>query len=61
MTANKSQGQTMNFLGIYTAKDFFSHGQMYVSLSRVGDPSKIKIFTRNTEHVMKNVVYPEIL
>ena len=31
--ANKSQGKTLNFVGIYLGTEFFSHGQVYVSLS----------------------------
>ena len=36
-TANNSQGQTMKFVGIYMRTEFFSHGQVYVSLLRVGN------------------------
>ena len=34
MTTNKSQGQSFNFVGIYLPKPIFSHGQLYVALSR---------------------------
>ena len=32
MTANKAQGQTLEFVGIYIAREFFSHGQFYVAI-----------------------------
>ncbi|GMF58967.1 unnamed protein product [Phytophthora fragariaefolia] len=42
MTINKAQGQTVHNLGLYLASPCFSHGQLYVALSRVTAPSKIK-------------------
>ena len=62
MTANKAQGQTLDFVGIYLGKEFFSHGQFYVAISRVGDPSCVKILYKkeNNCHV-RNIVYREIL
>ena len=34
MTANRAQGQTLARVGVYCVADFFSHGQVYVALSR---------------------------
>ncbi|GAA0185858.1 hypothetical protein LIER_33146 [Lithospermum erythrorhizon] len=34
MTINKAQGQTLDFVGIYLKQPVFSHGQLYVALSR---------------------------
>ncbi|GBM84171.1 hypothetical protein AVEN_126513-1, partial [Araneus ventricosus] len=35
MTINKSQGQTFDHVGIYLDKPVFSHGHLYVALSRL--------------------------
>ena len=62
MTSNKAQGQTLKKVGVNLSSPFFSHGQLYVALSRVGSPSAIKIFKPKDEpKTMKNVVYKEIL
>ena len=66
MTVNKAQGQSLSRVGMFTVKDFFSHGQFYVAASRVGHPSQLRILPINDEDnskrtVMNNVVYKEIL
>ena len=62
MTANKAQGQTLEFVGIYIAREFFSHGQFYVAISRVGNPSSVKIlFKKENRYHVRNIVYREIL
>lgn len=43
MTINKSQGQTLDRVGIVLQKgECFSHGQLYVAFSRVRDPDSLR-------------------
>ena len=61
MTANKSQGQTLQYVGIYIAREFFSHGQFYVAMSRVGDIDAVKIlYKKENKYHVRNVVYQEV-
>ena len=66
MTINKAQGQTMKFVGIYLPSPVFTHGQLYVALSRVSSSSNICIMIENEKYKLKNmtltknVVYKEI-
>ncbi|PWZ23284.1 ATP-dependent DNA helicase PIF1 [Zea mays] len=43
MTVNKAQGQTIPNVGVYLPEPVFSHGQLYVALSRATTRSNIKI------------------
>ena len=61
MTINKSQGQTFSFVGIWLEEPCFSHGQLYVALSRVGSQNNIKLFKKpGTDDLTRNVVFLDI-
>ena len=66
MTINKAQEQTVKFVGIYLPSPVFTHGQLYVALSRVSSSSNICIMIENKKYKLKsmtltkNVVYKEI-
>ena len=49
MTANKAQGQTLQKVGIYISREFFSHGQLYVAISRVGIGIGSSLFLYHTQ------------
>ena len=72
MTINKAQGQSLSQVGVYLPNPVFSHGQLYVALSRSGAKTKTKLFIIDVEGKQgkfpnkpgiytKNVVYGEAL
>jgi ATP-dependent DNA helicase PIF1 len=62
MTINNSQGQTLNNVGVYLSSLVFSHGQLYVVISRVTISANIKIFnSQGLDGYMRNVVYRKVL
>ncbi|KAG5539260.1 hypothetical protein RHGRI_019723 [Rhododendron griersonianum] len=67
MTINKAQGQTLDIVGVNLQQPVFSHGQLYVALSRATTASKIKVIldtSSNEKKIVtstKNIVYNEIL
>ena len=65
MTINKTQGQTLSNVGVYLRKPVFTHGQLYVAVSRVKDKQGLKILIENEDgtsgNKTTNIVYKEIL
>ena len=59
MTINKSQGQSLKVDGISLTEPCFSHGQLYVALSRVGRSQNLLILAPEARTV--NKVYAKAL
>ena len=71
ITITKSQGQTLEKVGIFLPDPVFSHGQLYVACSRCPTKKGVKIVVldserhgkilENSEHVFTyNIVFKEI-
>lgn len=62
MTINKSQGQTLDFVGLDLVDPVFSHGMAYVGFSRVKSWDDIKVAVdKNKGNKIKNIVWKEAL
>jgi ATP-dependent DNA helicase PIF1 len=62
MTINKAQGLTLENVGVHLQKPVFGHGQLYVAMSRVGNPDHVSIYQADRPGVsVSNVVYREAL
>ncbi|KAL5148274.1 ATP-dependent DNA helicase PIF1 [Glycine soja] len=49
MTINKSQGQSLEHVGLYLPHRVFSHGQLYVALSRVKSKKRLHILIHDNQ------------
>ena len=67
MTSNKVQGQTLEKVGISLVRQFFTHGQLYVAMSRVKSPHGLSVLcgphpvTADPEIKNNNIVFRELL
>nr|XP_029145225.1 uncharacterized protein LOC112718243 [Arachis hypogaea] len=63
MTINKSQGQSLSKVGLILKKPVFTHGQLYVAISRVTNKEGLKILLCHDDDQKKeteNVVFKEV-
>ena len=68
MTINKAQGRTFDRVGLYLPTPVFTHGLLYVAMSRVRTPSSIKILIepqdckceKSCRHLYKQFCIPGI-
>nr|XP_017227837.1 PREDICTED: ATP-dependent DNA helicase PIF1-like [Daucus carota subsp. sativus] len=64
MTINKSQGQSLDMVGLYLPRPVFCHGQLYVAISRVTSPDGLHIMIVGedgyTKNMTRNVVFEEV-
>lgn len=63
MTINKAQGQSLKIAGIDLRYPPFTHGQLYVALSRATNIKGIHVLhhQNSSERTVKNIIYPELL
>ncbi len=60
MTINKSQGCTLDMVGLDGTSPVFSNGQTYVALSRVRDFHSLTVLTPHGEKTKKNIVFSHV-
>ena len=62
MTVNKSQGQTLGIVGLDLRTVAFTHGQLYVAMSRVTNVANLAVLHASPCPVVtQNIVFPELL
>ena len=58
-------GQTLKYAGLWLRTEVFTHGQLYVACSRVGNPDNLKFAVKldkgGASERIKNVVFTEVL
>ena len=64
MTINKSHGRSLHCAGLYLPKQVFTHGQLYVAVSRVISRKGLMILNDDEEvencTFEQNIMYKEI-
>ena len=59
VTANKSQGQTFDRIGVYLPNNIFSHIQLCVAMSRIGSKDNLKViwYPSQTTMTLRKLIY----
>nr|XP_027062743.1 uncharacterized protein LOC113689113 [Coffea arabica] len=67
LTINRAQGQTLDYVGLYLRELVFSHGQLYVALSRARTAADLKVLLipgtfdeKKIDCRTRNIVFNEI-
>jgi hypothetical protein len=60
LTINKAQGQTLTTTGLYLPSPIFSHGQLYVALSRCSNPQKLKVLILQQPSLLRPTKTPSV-
>jgi hypothetical protein len=61
VTVHRSQGQTLDNIGIIADTDPFAHGMLYVALSRVGSWNSVIFYSPREESFIKNKVCKQLV
>ena len=62
MSINKSQGQSLKFVGLDLRVPVFTHGQLYVALSRATSGDRIRaLLPQDSEGETQNIVFSQVL
>ena len=63
MTINKSQGQSVKYIGINFQTPVFTHGQFHIAMSRCTSGNHVKVLFRDnsTNTITKNMVCPKAI
>lgn len=49
LTITRAQGQSLTRAGLYLPRNVFSHGHLYVALSRCGNPNGMFVYSHHTQ------------
>jgi ATP-dependent DNA helicase PIF1 len=60
ITVNKSQGQSIDYVGLDLELEVFSHGQLYVALSWCTSASNVFVFNRKDSPKTRNVIFKSV-